>query len=209
MAWRPFPGRNIFTFHCSISTLHFCTCSSRVHTVRPRFIASTVSWHCKGPRGHYQGITQPSSATWVCCSSEAAATTKLSHSLFFFSRAYLCKVRLLISMQRFHILKLPSSRFLKKAAHTACRLFRSSFLCQFGLLSMQEMLLPPPAQRTSVLFKCSKSSHYSSWKEKNVTLWGHKLQESFGTRRKDLGKKLGYSYSLIHRKRSCYGLDPV
>lgn len=108
MAGRPFPGRNIFTFHCSISTLHFCTCSSWVHTVRPHFFASTVSWHCKGPRGCHQGITQPSLATWVCHSSEEAATTVLSHSQLFFSQTYLHKVRLLTSMQRFHILKWSS-----------------------------------------------------------------------------------------------------
>lgn len=189
MAGRPFPGRNIFTFHCFISTLHFCTCSSWVHTVRPHFFASTVSWHCKGPRGCHQGITQPSLATWVCHSSEEAATTVLSHSQLFFSQTYLHKVRLLTSMQRFHILKFPPLCFMEKAAHTACKLFKSLSLCQFGLLSSQEMLLPPPAQRTSTLFKCSKSNHYSSWKEQNITLWGYKLQESFGVRRKDPGKK--------------------
>lgn len=93
-------------------------------------------------------------------------------------------------MQRFHTLKFPSSNSMEKAAHTACKLFKSLSLCQFGLLSSQEMLLPPPAQRTSMLFKCSKSSHYSSWKEKNVTLWGYKLQESFGARRKTQRNKL-------------------
>lgn len=188
MAGRPFPGRNIFTFHCSFSTLHFCTCSSWVHTVRPCFFSSTVSQHCKGPRCHHQGITQSSLGTWICHSSEEAATTVLSHNQFF-SQTYSCKVRLLISMQRFHILKFPPLCSMEKAAHTACKLFKSLSLCQIGLLSSQEMLLPPPAQRTSTLFKCSKSNHYSSWKEKNVTLWGYKLQESCGVRRKTQEKK--------------------
>lgn len=166
----------------------FCTCSSWVHTVRPCFFSSTVSQHCKGPRCHHQGITQSSLGTWICHSSEEAATTVLSHNQFF-SQTYSCKVRLLISMQRFHILKFPPLCSMEKAAHTACKLFKSLSLCQIGLLSSQEMLLPPPAQRTSTLFKCSKSNHYSSWKEKNRhplriqtagKLWGEK---------KDPGKK--------------------
>lgn len=59
-------------------------------------------------------------------------------------------------------LKFPALQYLDKVAHTARKLFKSLFLCQFGLLSSQEMLLPPLVQRTSTLLKFSKSSHYPS-----------------------------------------------
>lgn len=84
--------------------------------------------------------------------------------------------------------KFPPLQSMERVAHTASKPFKSFSLSWFGLLSSQEMLLPPPAQRTPVLFKFRESSHYSGWKQSNVTLWVHQLRESLGMRTKAQGK---------------------
>lgn len=137
--------------------------------------------------------TEAGSVTWVYHSCKAAAITMFSPRQDPITKLTpyslkLIHMRLFFYAKKKSHIKFPPLQPMERVAHTASKPFKSFSLSQFGLLSSQEMLLPPSAQRTSVLFKFRESSHYSGWKQQNVILWVHQLQESFGMRTKAYGK---------------------
>lgn len=209
MAWRPFPGRNIFTFHCSVSTLQFCSCSFQFTllghvsllpqshgTARDQGAATRVS--------HIQA--QPPE---FAIALKQLPTTMLSHSQFFFSRTYSCKVRLLISMQRFHILKRSSHPCVPwrrlPTQHASCLKAYpcASLVC---CLARKWFCLPllkghqcySSAARAAIIpAERKKTSPFEDTNCRKALGWEEKI------RGKNSQVPKGYSYSLIHRERSC------